>query len=187
MSDRLGLGRVVIAGLTTMIAVTVLMMRLALDTPIWAVVGILALLGAAFAFIQQIPVAAMSRIEKDEGREIANGSTLMSVLHATAAPMGVALLSSVVQSRTLTYAAELAAEGMDSAAAQLQGSLQAIHDSFLIAACLVLLALAAMYFVPRRRVKAACLAGAGHHCRSRASLACRGRKDAPLIDMDERR
>ena len=138
-----------------MIAVTVLMMRLALDTPIWAVVGILALLGAAFAFIQQIPVAAMSRIEKDEGREIANGSTLMSVLHATAArPMGVALLSSVVQSRTLTYAARLAAEGMDSAAAQLQGSLQAIHDSFLIAACLVLLALAAMYFVPRRRVKA---------------------------------
>lgn len=151
LSDRLGPRPVAIAGLSLMVVAVLLMLRLALETPVGVIVALLALLGCAFAFLSQITVAAMSRIEKHEAQEVANGSTLISVLHATAAPLGVALLSSVVQTRSQAHAAELAAAGMDAALAELQGSLQAMHDSFLIAAGLVLLALAAMCFVPKRR------------------------------------
>jgi MFS family permease len=154
-SDRLGPRPVAITGLAMTVVTVLLMLRLALGTPVGLIVALLALMGCAFAFLTQITVTAMSRIEKTEAQEIANGSTLISVLHATAAPMGVALVSSVVQTRSLAHTAELAAAGMNAALAEMQGALQAMHDSFLIAAVLVVLALIAMFFVPKRRLKTA--------------------------------
>lgn len=150
LSDRSGPRPVAIAGLSLMVVAVLLMLRLALETPVGVIVALLALLGCAFAFLSQITVAAMSRIERHETQEVANGSTLISVLHATAAPLGVALLSNVVQTRSLAHTAELAATGMNAALAEMQGALQAMHDSFLIAAGLVVLALVAMCFVPKR-------------------------------------
>ena len=93
----------------------------------------------------------MSRIEKEEHKEIANGSTLLIVLQSTAAPLGVAVFSSIVQGRSQQYTILLATQGITGELLHLQSSLLAMRESFLIAALLVLLALVMMCFVPRRR------------------------------------
>jgi hypothetical protein len=132
-------------------AAAALIMTLALNTPIWSIVGMLILLGCAYGLSQQIPVAAMSRIEKEKQTEIAHGSTLVSVLQATAAPMGVAVLSSIVQTRSQQYTSSLAAQGIAGDLLRQQSALLAMHDGFLVASFLALVALVVMYFVPKRR------------------------------------
>ncbi len=149
LSDRIGPRPVVITGLIMLAGTTALMMTLALNTPIWMIVGILILLGAAFGLTRQIQVSAMSRIEKDERKEIANASTILSVLHATAAPMGVALLASLVEVRSRQYAIDLAAQGVTGPLLEQQSTVLAMHTSFLVASCFALAALAAMSFVPK--------------------------------------
>lgn len=153
LADRLGPRLIVIAGLIVLTATTILMVTLALQTPIWMIAGILLLLGSAYAFAQQIPVAAMSRIEKEEHREIANGSTLLSVLQATAAPMGVAIISSVVSARSLQYTTQLSKQGITGELLQNQSVLLAMHEAFLLTSLLTIIALIAMCFVPRIRRK----------------------------------
>jgi hypothetical protein len=101
LTDKIGPRPVALAGLIVLAGAAALMMTLALNTPIWMVVGILIVFGCGLALGFQIPVAAMSRIKQEEQQEIANGSTLISVIRGTAAPMGVALLSSIVQARAL--------------------------------------------------------------------------------------
>jgi EmrB/QacA subfamily drug resistance transporter len=150
LADRIGPRPVALVGLVISTGAAALMMLLAMDTPIWMVVGILALGGAASAFTRQIGVSAMSQIEKDKRKEVAHGSTLLTVLHATAAPMGVALLSSMVQGRSEQYTQRLAAEGITGELLQQQSTLLAMHSSFFIACCLMLAALVAMSIVPKR-------------------------------------
>ena len=127
------------------------MVMLTLNTPIWMLVGILILLGCASGLTSQITVAAMSHIEKEEQKEVAHGSTLVTVLRSIAAPLGVATFSSIVQTRSQQYTTYLAAQGITGELLQQQSSLLAMHESFLVASFLALLALVTMCFVPRRK------------------------------------
>ena len=151
LSDRIGPQSIARAGLLVLIGACLLMTTLALNTPIWMIIGILLLLGCATGLTGQIPVAAMSRIEKDSHKEVAHGSTLVTVLRAVAAPMGVAVLSSLVQARSQQYTPMLTSQGITGKLLTLQSSLLAMHDGFLIAAFLAFLALVAMFFAPNRR------------------------------------
>jgi MFS family permease len=151
LSDRIGSRPVALMGLILLIATTLLMTRLSLQTPVWALVGILIVLGWANGLAQQIPVSAMSLIEKEEQKEVANGSTLITVLRNIAAPLGVALLSSVVQIRTQVHLHRPASQTLSGELLIQQSSLLAMRDSFLLAAFLIAVALAAMYFVPGKR------------------------------------
>ena len=150
LAGRIGPRPVAIAGLAVLAATAALLMTLALTTPIWMIVGMLILLGGASGLAQQIPVAAMSQIKKEESKEVTNGSTLLSVLQATAAPMGVAVFSSIVQVRSQHYTLSLAAQGVQGVLLQLQSSLLAMRESFLIGALLTLVALMVMCFVPKK-------------------------------------
>jgi EmrB/QacA subfamily drug resistance transporter len=150
LADKVGPRLIGIVGLILFAGTAVLLMTLALNTPIWMIVGMLALMGCASAFMQQIPVAAMSRIRKEEGKEVTNASTLATVLQATAAPMGVAVFSSIVLVRSQQYTLSLAAQGLKGEVLQLQSSLLAMHESFLVAVFLILVALVALCFVPKR-------------------------------------
>jgi len=150
LADRIGPRPGALAGLAIFAGAAALMTMLAIDTPIWMVVGVLVLVGSASGLTNQVQVSAMSRIERDEHKEVANGSTILSVLHATAAPMGVALLSSMVQGQSQEYAQSLAAEGVTGEVLRQQSTLLAMHNSFLIASCLVLTAAIAMSLVPKR-------------------------------------
>lgn len=151
LADRLGPRPIVMVGLFVFACTAGLLMTLTLATPIWKIVGILLLLGSASGLIQQIPVAAMSRINKEEHKEIANGSTLITVLQSTAAPLGVAVFSSLVQGRSQQYSILLAAQGLTGELLRLQSTLLAMHDSFLLAALLILVAFGMMCLVPSRR------------------------------------
>jgi hypothetical protein len=111
----------------------------------------LLLLGCASGLIQQIPVAAMSRIKKEAHKEIANGSTLLIVLQATAAPLGVAVFSSIVQGCSQQYIMRLATQDITGDLLQLQSTLLVMHESFLLAVLLILVALGMMCLVPPRR------------------------------------
>ena len=151
LADRMGPRVIVIAGLLLLAATAALMRVLTLNTPIWMIVGMLILLGCAYGLAQQIPVAAMSRIEKEEHKEVANGSTLFTVIQSTAAPLGVAMLSSFVSVRSQQYGMHLSMQGLRGELLQLQSSLLAMHEAFLISSLLTVMALLAMCFVPRRR------------------------------------
>ena len=151
LSDRIGPRPIAIVGLIVLVGAVTLMVTLTLNTPVWIIVGILLLLGCAAGFLGQIPVAAMSQIEKEEHQEVTNGSTLVSVLRAIAAPMGVAVLSSIVQAQSQQFTRSLASQGITGELLQQQSSLLAMHESFLVASFLALLALVTMCFVPRKR------------------------------------
>ncbi len=150
-ADRIGPRLMVIVGLIVLASTVALMITLTLNTAIWMIVGMLVLLGCAYGFTQQMPVAAMSQIEKEEHKEIANGSTLLTVLQATAAPLGVAMLSSFVSARSQQYTLSLSMEGLSGELLHLQSSLLAMHEAFLISSLLAIVALLAMCFVPGRR------------------------------------
>jgi hypothetical protein len=141
---------VVIVGLGLFAGAMALMTTLNLQTPIWIFTGILVLLGCAAAFTQQIPVTAMSNIAKEDHQEVANGSTLVTVLHATAAPLGVATLSSFVEARSQQYTTRLAEQGLTGTLLQHQSLLLGMREGFVVASVIVLIALVSICCVPKR-------------------------------------
>lgn len=148
LADRVGPRPVVMAGAAMLAATAAGMAALTLATPLWLFVGVLALFGGSGALLQQIPVAALSRIPKEAQREIANGSTLITVLQALAAPLGVATASSIVQSRGDLHRAALAAQGLAGDLLRRQGELLAMRESFWLALALSLAGLATIALVP---------------------------------------
>lgn len=144
LADRIGPRPVVITGTVLMAVAAALMSLLGIETSVWLIVVILIVLGASYALLQQVQVAAMSQISKDDHAAVANGSTLYSVLTATAAPLGVALLSGLAEARSRVYGATLP---------ELPSLALAMHDGFRVAVVLVLLALVTLWFVPKRLVR----------------------------------
>lgn len=149
LADRFGPLTAVMPGLLLFACALALLMTLALDTPIWVLVGLFLLLGSASGMTSQIAVSALSQIKKAEEQAIANASTLLSVLRATAAPMGVAIIASFVQTRSQSYLRTLDTRNLAETTLLHQSSLFAMHDSFLLVSLLILVALGAMCCVPR--------------------------------------
>ena len=152
---RFGPRTVVLVGLGLLAGGTALLTTLSLTTPLAVIVLIFLVMGSAYAVTQQLPVTAMLNIDRHESFEIANGSTLISVLQATSAPLGVAVLSSLIQARTPHYALTLAAYGGETLVRQ--STLAAMHESFALALGLTLVALIVMTFVPRRDAQGSAL------------------------------
>jgi DHA2 family multidrug resistance protein len=146
LSDKIGPRPIVMVGFALLVGTFAFMQQIALNTPIGLLVGILALLGCAGALIGQLQVLAMSRIAREEQREVANGSTILTVLRSITAPIGVALLSGLVQAHSQQSNSVQGAAGV---LAQ-QNTLLAMHTSFLVAMVMALIALGAICCVPPR-------------------------------------
>lgn len=86
---------------------------------------------------------------------MANAATLVSVLRATAAPLGTTLLSVIVQARGPGHVAALVVRGLPTALARREGTLLAMHDGFRVAALLTSVAIALVLCVPARRRRTA--------------------------------
>ncbi len=151
LADRFGPRSAIMPGLLLFALALALLMTLALDTPIWMIVCLFLLLGGASGMTNQIAVSALSRIKKEEELAIANASTLLSVLRATAAPLGVAIIASFVQVRSQQHMQSLQAQGLTGTLLAHQSSLLAMHDNFLLTSLLVLIALGSMCCVPHIR------------------------------------
>lgn len=149
LAGKVGSPPLVLTGLGLFIMAVALMVTLDLTTPVWLIAINLILSGAAFGLFSQIPVAAMSHIKKEAQQEVAHGATLVSVLHATAAPIGVALMSGLAQGRSQQHSLELAAQGLKGELLSRQSSLLAMHDSFMVAIGLLVVAVVIMAAVPR--------------------------------------
>lgn len=76
---------------------------------------------------------------------------MLIVLQATAAPLGVAVFSSIVQGRSQQYITRLASQGISGELVQLQSTLLAMRESFLLAVLLILVAFGMMCLVPSSR------------------------------------
>lgn len=150
LSDRFGPRPIALAGLSVLAAANGLLANVSAHTPIELIVGVLALLGCAGALTGQIQVAAMSGIAKEAHHDVAHGSTLISVLRAAAAPLGVALLSSIAQTQGQRYEHTLASQGLTDTLIQQQSAVLAMRDCSFVAMALAVLAVLAMIFVPRR-------------------------------------
>ncbi len=151
LSDRIGPRLIALCGLMVLVTATALMIMLALNTAIWIIVGIMLLLGSASGLAQQIPVAAMSHIEKEDQQAVAHGSTLVTVLRALAAPLGIATIASIVQVQSQKNVSNLAAQGITGKLLQEQSTLLAMHQGFLVVALLAFVAFVLMCFVPKRK------------------------------------
>ncbi|GHO46004.1 MDR family MFS transporter [Ktedonospora formicarum] len=151
IADRIGPRAAVIPGLLLLAGALAALVMLALDTPIWILVCLFLFLGAANAMTNQVGVSALSQIKKEEGQAIANASTLLSVLRATAAPLGVAIIASFVQIRSQHFQQTFVEQGLSKVTLLRQSELLALHDSFLLAAFLILIAFGTMCCVPRLR------------------------------------
>lgn len=151
LSTTLGARTLAVGGVSLLVGATLLLLTLTLTTPLVVMVSILVLLGVAASLNGQIPVVAMSQITQEQQKAVANGSTILTVLRATAAPLSVALLTGLVQGQSHQYQISLAAQGVSGALLNQQSTLLAMHGSFLVAACLALVALGAMLWTPRRQ------------------------------------
>ncbi len=150
IADRFSPRTAVIPGLLLLACALAALMLLTLDTPIWLVVCLFLFLGMANGMTNQVNVAALSRIRQEEAEAIAHASTLLSVLRAAAAPLGVAIIASFVQRQSQQIQQTLAGQGLSVAVLQRQSELLALHTSFLLAAFLLLIAFGTMCCVPPR-------------------------------------
>jgi EmrB/QacA subfamily drug resistance transporter len=147
--DIIGPRPISIVGLILFVGATLMMTAFSLDTPIWIIEGTLILLGIANGLSQSTQVAAISRIHKPQ--EIANGTTLITVLRSFAASMGIATLSIIMQARSQSYAQALATQHIEGSMLSQQSSILAMHECFLLTSLVALLALITMCFVPKQR------------------------------------
>ena len=147
LAQRIGSRPLIISGLVMFGAVTLLLTTQTLSALLWMIVAIMVVQGVAYSQLQQVPVFAMSSIQKEQQKEVAHGSTLVTLLHSTAAPLGVVLLSSIVQSRSQLYSGQLAAQGLSGSLLQKQSTLLGMHDGFKVAALLLATALVAVCLV----------------------------------------
>lgn len=134
LADRVGARPVALAGIAGAMAALALMAALGPEAPYPLIGGVLFLMGGSFGCVQQLPVAAMANTPAEEHAAVAHGSTLLSVIHATAAPLGVGALSTLMQ-----------------IFGQHAGALAGFHRSALVAATVATAALLLMLGAPARR------------------------------------
>lgn len=151
--DRLGdARRVVVPGLVLLAVSAWFLTEVALTTPNWQIALILTVLGFSFGLIlQPLTVAAMVHIRDEE--QLANGSTLLTVIRSVGGSLGIAVLATVVQSQTRVHSIDLIrqrAHNSTEVVLQKQAELLALHDAFFLTTILTILAVFAALLLQKR-------------------------------------
>jgi len=105
--DRIGVRAVVIPGLILLGIASWQLTQMTLYSPFWWVQMVLVLLGFAVGLVGQ-PLFVAAMVEIREGEQINNASTVMTVVRAVAASLGVSVLATLVQTQTKIHYAHLA-------------------------------------------------------------------------------
>ncbi len=120
---------------SVIVATSILLMMVDLQTNLWWIRGIMLLRGAGGAFwMVSVQTTAFATVSRER---MGRASSLFSTQRQAAGSFGVAILATVLISRTQA----LTAIGVTGAAAQ-QASLRAFHDAFAVAALLGLVGIA---------------------------------------------
>ncbi|SIS17597.1 DHA2 family efflux MFS transporter permease subunit [Williamsia sterculiae] len=140
MTDKIGPGKFVLAGIVLIAIGMGVFMFLGAGTSYW-------LLGAAL-FVQGLGMgmsmmpmmsAALATLSADK---VADGSTLVNVVQQTAASIGTAIISVIL-------ASNLKSIGLPPTADKMAG---AFGDTFIVAVVLIVVCLAPAFFLPRKKV-----------------------------------
>ncbi len=143
--DRVGPRRPIVVGCAGMVVALFCFSRLALDTPIWVIVGLLSVQGIGMGLTTAPGMVA--GISELPARLVSQGSAIRSLTTQVAGALSVAVLGSVV----------VAGMGSDPSPQQAQ---DAYNSAFLVAALAVLVALALATRLPGRRFAVAASAPA---------------------------
>jgi len=105
--DRIGVRAVVIPGLLLLAFATWQLTFITLNSPYWWLQTLLVLLGLSLGLTgQPLVVAALADIR--EAQQIADASTITTVVRSVGASIGIAILSTIVQTQTQVHYAHLA-------------------------------------------------------------------------------
>ena len=105
--DRIGVRAVVIPGLLLLAFASWQLTFITLNSPFWWLQTLLVLLGLSLGLTgQPLVVAALSDIR--EAQQVADASTITTVTRSVGASMGIAILSTIVQTRTKVHFTSLA-------------------------------------------------------------------------------
>src|SRR5207249_7609075 len=78
-----------------------------LNSPFWWVQVILVLLGFSVGLVGQ-PLLVAAMVDIQEGQQVANASTVTTVVRAVAASLGISVLATIVQTQTKVHYTHLA-------------------------------------------------------------------------------
>jgi len=105
--DRIGVRAVVIPGLILLIVASWQLTTMTLYSPFWWIQTRLALFGFAVGLVGQ-PLVVAEMVDIQEQQQLANASTVTTVVRAIAASLGVSALATIVQTQTSVHYAHLA-------------------------------------------------------------------------------
>ena len=145
---KVGPRRLVVAGLSISAVVAFAFNWVSLDTDIWVVRGLMFALGLGLGFAM-IPVqtATYATIKP---RDIGRATALFSTNRQVAGSFAVAVMATVLTSRTKTHVADGMAQltnQANSVAVQTHGALLGFHDSFIVGALLLAIGVAAAFLI----------------------------------------
>jgi EmrB/QacA subfamily drug resistance transporter len=150
--DRIGGKAVAILGLLCFGFSSWQLSFLTLSTPFWWLQVLFMFRGTAMGLvISPLQVIAMSEIR---GKQMPEASALSNVVGAVTSSLGIAILATVVQSRTADHARQLAEQARHMPPAgliQQQASVLAMQDAFFITTVIVGVALLATLLVREKR------------------------------------
>ncbi len=105
--DRIGVRAVVIPGLILLVVTSWQLTFMTLNSPFWWIQTILALFGFSAGLVAQ-PLLVAAMVDIREQQQLANASTVTTVVRAIAASLGVSALATIVQTQTSVHYAHLA-------------------------------------------------------------------------------
>lgn len=146
--DRIGVRAVVLPGLVFLGLATWFLTSLTLDWPFWWFQVVLIIRGIAFGFVvQPLTVAAMAEVRPEQ---MAQATTLNTVVRSVAGSLGVAVLATVFQARSVFHYSQLAKNGVQ-ALTQLQAAVLGLQDASWLTLAFVGVAVVATLFVRERK------------------------------------
>ncbi|MBE3561811.1 MAG: DHA2 family efflux MFS transporter permease subunit [Ktedonobacteraceae bacterium] len=105
--DRIGVRAVVMPGLILLAISSWQLTNMTLNSPFWWVQAMLVLLGFAVGLVGQ-PMMVAAMVEIQEAQQVANASTVATVVRSVAASLGVSGLATLVQTQTKVHYTHLA-------------------------------------------------------------------------------
>src|SRR5215471_16697479 len=148
ITDRLGARAVVLPGLVLLGLSTWFLTSIALDWPLWWFQVVLVLRGLAFGLVvQPLTIAAMSEVRP---AQMAQATTLNTVVRSVASSLGVAVLAAVFQARSAFHYHQLATHGVG-ALTRLQAAVLGLQDSSWLTLAFIVVAIIATLFVREKQ------------------------------------
>ena len=158
MTDKMGPGKFVLAGLVLIMIGVGVFTQVGVDTPLWLLCIALFIQGLGMG-MTMMPIMS-SALATLKGPEVPDGSTLVNVIQQTASSIGTAVITVIFTGMLTVSARALMTGGPDAAAKmspeEIGGAMQNMADSygnaFFVALGLIAVTFIPAFFLPRKKI-----------------------------------